>query len=498
VTALAFLLLSQAGCSRAQPATDLDLRLAFGLEAGPARTFAQRVLLSNLYSEPLVALDWVGRPSGRLAEAWEWQDEGRTLVLRLRENIKFHDGTPVDSDSVVAALQRNSRAMVDQPIHTRRFAHVTSIEAADPRTITIRLSQPDAFLIDELFDVTIVSEHDRQIGTGPFRIVSREPARVERFEDYYRGMPIVRTITITPFDTQRSAWAALMRGDIDIVQEVDRDAVEFIEGSTQVRTYSSLRPYYIAFVFNLHHPALGNVEVRQAISEAVNRDEIIRDALRGYAEPAVDPIWPAHWAYRGATRTHIHNPAVARDRLDRAGLPVSRADGTAMPSRMKLTCLFSDSEPQFERIALMLQRQLARVGIDLELRGVPITQAVEQAGTGEFETLLVPIQSGRSLSTTYAFWRSPRDEGALLNSGYAGADEILDHLRTVRSDGEIRAAVADLQQRFYEDAPAVFIAWQQTTRAVDARIDVSEGAEPDVFTNIWRWRPAAAPKQAGR
>jgi hypothetical protein len=105
--------------------------------------------------------------------------------------------------------------------------------------------------------------------------------------------------------------------------------------------------------------------------------------------------------------------------------------------------------------------------------------------------VLLPIRGGTSISTAYGFWRSRSGEGTLLNSGYTGADAILDHLRTVRSDAEIRAAVADLQQRFYEDAPAVFLAWQQTTRAVDARIDVSDDAEPDVFRNIWRWRPAA-------
>jgi peptide/nickel transport system substrate-binding protein len=143
-----------------------------------------------------------------------------------------------------------------------------------------------------------------------------------------------------PFDSQRSAWAALLRGDIDVVQEVDRDAVEFIEGSTQVKTYTSLRPFYIAFVFNLRHRALGNVEVRRALSEAIDRDEIIRDALRGYAEPAVDPIWPAHWAYGGATRGVTPRPRGARDRLERAGLPIQPAAGRPHGQPHRLTACF--------------------------------------------------------------------------------------------------------------------------------------------------------------
>jgi peptide/nickel transport system substrate-binding protein len=480
------------------PPEDLDLRVGFGLAAGPVREHATRVMLSHLYSETLVRLDWNGRPALRLAESWRWDDDGHTLVLLLRDGVKFHDGAPFTSSSVIPRLEAWRRARMAEAGYVGGFANVTAIEATDDRTVTIRLRHPDTFVLDELFDISISAEHNREIGTGAFKLLQRDPPRVERFDEYYDGTPAIRTVSLVPFDSQRSAWAALLRGDIDVVQEVERDAVEFIEGSTQVKAYTSLRPFYIAFVFNLRHAALRNVEVRRALSEAIDRDEIIRDALRGYAEPAIDPVWPAHWAHGGAARRYAHDPAAARDRLDSAGLVVQPATGGRMASRIRLNCLFSASEPEFERIALMLQRQLARVGVDLVLTGVPLNQAIPAAGSGEFETLLLPVLSGMSFNTTYGFWRSRIGEGGLLNSGYTGADNILDHLRTVRSDAEIRAAVADLQQRFYEDAPAVFLAWQQTTRAVDARIDVSDGAEPDVFTNMRRWRPAAAPVKAGR
>jgi peptide/nickel transport system substrate-binding protein len=482
----------------AVPTQDLDLRIGFGLAAGPVREQATRVLLSLLYSEPLVQLDWTGRPVGRLIDTWRWEDGGHTLILRIREGVTFHDGTPVTSDGIVPRLKAYRRGGVESPGYVGGLAHVTSIEVTGDRTLVIRLRQPDSFLLDELSDITINAEHNREISTGPFRILQRDPPRVERYEGYHGGPPAIRTISILPFDSQRSAWAALLRGDIDVVQEVERDAVEFMEGSTQVKTYTSLRPFYIAFVFNLRHKTLGNVEVRRALSEAVDRDEIIRDALRGYAVPAIDPIWPSHWAHSGAARRYAFAPEAARDRFERAGLSIRPAGDGRMNSRLRITCLFSSSEPQFERIALMLQRQLARVGVDMDLTGMPLNEAIRAAGAGEFDTLLLPVLSGMSLKTAYGFWRSRTGEGALLNSGYTGADTILDHLRTVRSDTEIRAAVAELQQRFYEDAPAVFLAWQQTTRAVDARIDVSDGSEPDVFRNIQRWRPAGPPRRAER
>ena len=106
---------------------------------------------------------------------------------------------------------------------------------------------------------------------------------------------------------------------------------------------------------------------------------------------------------------------------------------------------------------------------------------------------LLPVRGGRSLDITYEYWRSPEDQAPpRMNLGYTGVDAIFDRLRTARTDAEIRTAVGDLQERFYEDAPAVFLAWQQTTRAVSSNIDVSDSRDSDIFSNIWRWRRAGA------
>ena len=85
----------------------------------------------------------------------------------------------------------------------------------------------------------------------------------------------------------------------------------------------------------------------------------------------------------------------------------------------------------------------------------------------------------------------------MQDSGYRGADEVLERLQRARTDADIRIAVGDLRERFYEDVPAAFIAWLQTTRAIDARFDVGDSSDPEVFTNLWRWRPRSQ-RQAAR
>ena len=75
--------------------------------------------------------------------------------------------------------------------------------------------------------------------------------------------------------------------------------------------------------------------------------------------------------------------------------------------------------------------------------------------------------------------------------GPDGADGVLDRLRQAREEEDIRIAIGDLRQRFYEDVPAVFLAWPKITRAVDTSFDIGNRDDPEIFANLWRWRPAA-------
>ena len=144
----------------------------------------------------------------------------------------------------------------------------------------------------------------------------------------------------------------------------------------------------------------------------------------------------------------------------------------------------------FERIALLLQRQLADVGVDLILEDIDEQTLRTRVGKGDFDAFLFQMASGKSFDWTYRFWHSPRDGLLYQDSGYTGVDAVLDRLRLVRPDAEVRTAVSDLRERFYEDVPAAFLAWPETTRAIDSRFDTGDRSDPDLFAKLWKWRPA--------
>jgi ABC-type transport system substrate-binding protein len=450
--------------------------------------------LTQIFSaEPLLSLGIDGRAVPALADSWEWQDEGRTLRLHIRPNVKLHNGTPLTASIIVAILQRGLAAIREQATYEGGLQYVQRIESPDESTVLLRLSRPDAFLFSALNETVIVDEKNPNIGTGPFRITETEPhVKAERFDGYYQGLPGIEGLEIKPYDTPRSALAAMMRGEIDMLQEVARESVEFLEGASHIQTYTSLRPYYIPLVFNVRHPVLGRADVRRALNQAIDREEIVREAMGGHGQVAEDPIWPHHWAYSAAAARHSYNPDAARLRLDAAGLPIRRSapGSNRMDARFRITCVYWSEDPGFERIALLVQRQLAAVGVDVVLQPAVMTDIGQRIDTGAFEMYLFRLLGGRSFEWTYRFWRS--GENSLQDSGYSGADSVLDRIRAASSDAETRSAVADLQQKFYEDAPAAFLAWIEATRAVDGRFDVGPQDSGDIFANVWSWRPAVS------
>jgi ABC-type transport system substrate-binding protein len=156
-----------------------------------------------------------------------------------------------------------------------------------------------------------------------------------------------------------------------------------------------------------------------------------------------------------------------------------------MPSRFSFTCAFFGEDARFERFAILVQKQLADVGIDMQLQ--PVTQKVLEArlAAGQFDAFLFEM-FGRSLSYVYEFWRS--HDHPLFDNGYTSADVTLDNIRGAITDDQVKAGMRDLARVFHDDPPAAFIAWQTTSRAISSKFEVGPEDGRDILTNLWQWR----------
>jgi peptide/nickel transport system substrate-binding protein len=481
------------GCARREePPATVSMRIGIGAPPKGSSGSGINHVITSLESEPWLTSRPDGRQSERVVSDWTWNDDGTVLRLKLRPDVFFHDGTKLTPELAVQIM----RGSIDRR-EALSLATISSVKVSGHDSIELSLSEPNAFLVPDLSLSTVRLPGAVRIGAGPFRVVKRDAQQtiMAAFPQYYRGRPALSEIAITNYPTQRNAWTALMRGEIDMLHEVSRDAAEFVDAATTVNTYKFPRPYYIPLVFNVRHPILKSIEVRKAINEALDKVTLVRNGLNQRGRPADGPIWPEHWALSTPTAPFVFDPAAANHRLDAAGFRSRPSVDGRLPGRFSFTCLVFASDPRFERLAVLVQRQLADVGIDMKLLPVKQDELEQRLSSGAFDAFLFEM-FGRSLSFLDEFWHS--HEGGRLNTGYRSADAALDRMRRARSEDEVRATVAEFARILHDDPPAAFLAWQETTRAVSTKFDVSPETNRDIFTNVWQWRPADVGKQASR
>jgi peptide/nickel transport system substrate-binding protein len=483
------------GCGGRQPIAPATIRVGIGAPQQVSRQSGVGVVITNAITETWLAGKPDGHQSERIVTDWSWDKTYTTLHLKIRDDVYFHDGTKLTSD-IAAQVLRHTQANA-RTEGALGFLSVKSVNVTGPNDLDLHLSEPNSFVLTDLAWATVRKPDNPNIGTGPFMLTKQDQGRaiLSAFPNYYRGRPGLSQIDMVGYKTQRSAWAALLRGDIDMLYDVSRDAVDFVSAESTVRTYKAPRPYYIFLGFNVRNPILKNVKVRKAINEALDRATLVHEGLNDRGSPAYGPIWPEHWARPKEMPEFSYKPDDARRLLDEAGFKAPLNAAGEMPSRFSFTCILYDEDTRFERIAMLVQKQLADVGIEMKLRPLKAKDLAEPLGKGNFDAAIVEFL-GRSLSFVYESWH--HHDGALLDSGYVAADGPLDRIREARSDEEIKAAVADLTRMLHDDPPAAFLAWQTTTRAVSTRFDVEAEKDRDILSNIWQWRAVAAPTQASR
>jgi ABC-type transport system substrate-binding protein len=372
------------------------------------------------------------------------------------------------------------------------------VETPSPAEVVVRLRSRSSFLLDDLtVAITKRGADGKAIGTGPYLTTSTSPTGVvmDAFHSYYRGAPKIDRIVWKAYPTSRTAWASMMRGETDFLYEVSPDALEFVQGEASVESFSFVRNYVHGVVFNSRSSTFKDAKVRLALNYAIDRAAIIDQVFKGHGTPAYTPTWPLHWAYDTSLPTYNYDPARATAMLDAAGLTLGRPqqDTRRAPSRMRFTCIFATNFPLWERMALMLQRNLAQIGVDMQLETVPVDEFNRRTLAGDFDAVLADFSAGNGASRPYVFWYSTSKQNAF---GYSDSlvDAAFDRLRQAPDDNVTKSAFHDLQAQLLSDPPGMFVAYGETTRAVNRhRFQPLTPPGGDPFRTIPEWRTADGP-----
>ena len=385
-----------------------------------------QVLYANVF-EGLTRFGPSGEILPGLAESWEISDAGRVYTFHLRKDVTFHDGTKMDAEDVVFTLDR-ARAEDSTNAQKVLFTGIESVEAVDPRTVRVTLTQPDgSFLFNMAWGDAVIVAPDSidgikqsPVGTGPFRFddwVQGDRIQLVRYPEYWGERPALEAATFRFISDPTAAFAAMMAEDIDafisypapenLPQFESDPRFQVLVGSTEGETILAM---------NNAEPPFDDVRVREAVAHAIDRQAIIAGAMFGYGTPIGSHFAPHHPAYLDLTDLSAYDPEKSRKLLEEAGAG-------------RITATLKLPPPSYARRGgEIVASQLRDVGIETEIQNLEWAQWLEQVFNGrDFDLTIVshtePLDINIYARTDYYFqYDSPRFR-ALMDDLAATTDE---------------------------------------------------------------------------
>lgn len=440
-------------------------------------------LQANIYDTLLSRNFETGEYLPNLATEWKSIDD-LTLELKLRDDVKFHDGNPFNAEAVKINLDR----LLDPAIASPRasiFQPIAEVIVVDEFTVQIKTKTPYVPILATLthpggymISPAVIAEdyeamknggepravvNEKPIGTGFMKFDSWQAGqqiRLVKNEEYWNGAVAYDSVVFKTIPESATRAADLEAGYAHIIDPVQPIEVERVKQFASVAEQPSVSIAYIGF--NTQKAPLDNVKLRQAISKAVDRDTIIQGIFEGYGLAAVGPLAPATWGYSDEITKQDYNMEEAKALMAEAGL----ADGVTLN-------LWTNDNPQRIQIATIMQEKLKELNITLNVEVLEWGAYLEKTSGEEHDLFIL----GWSSSTADADnGLSPlfhsRDVGNNNRTRYSNPelDKILDQAQQESDEATRLDLYKQAAEIINNEAPAAFVYHQKYLTGVSNKV----------------------------
>lgn len=350
---------------------------------------------------------------GALAESWEISEDGLTYTFKLRQGVKFHDGTDFNADAVVFNFNRwndpdsefkfegDSFDYYDSMFGPAEARVIKSVTASDESTVVFELNQPQAPFLQNLamppFSIAspkAVQESGADfkanpVGTGPF--VFKEWKRsdsitLEKNPEYWQeGLPKVDTVIVRSIPDNTARFNALQNGEIDLMEDLSPDDLATLESNPDLQKFNR-PPFNVAYLgFNVTKKPFDDPKVRIALSHAVDKQGIVDAFFAGQAEPAKNPIPPSLWGYNDSIEDYPYDLEQAKQLLADAGY----ANGIEQPLTFYAMPVSRPYMPDGRKVAEVIQASFAQIGVTVNIESPEWATYLDDLSKGEKDDLFI-------------------------------------------------------------------------------------------------------------
>lgn len=453
-------LMVQAQTLRVGLAEDPDV-----LDPTLARTFVGRIVFSAL-CDKLLDVDEKLNIVPQLATSYQWSADNKSLTMKLRQGVTFHDGEKFDAAAVKFNIERHK----NMPGSNRRgeLAPVTSVDVVDPATVRLNLSAPFSPLLAQLADragmmvspKAAQAEGDkfgaRPVCSGPFKFgerVAQDRIVLERYAQYWNKDAIhFDKLIYTPIPDATVRLANLRAGQLDFIERVAPSDMAKIVSEKKLKISRITEIGYQGLTINVgkseqaKKTALGrDPRVREALELSLDRQGLAQVVMDGEAAVGNQWVAPNNSYYAKNVPVPKRDVARAKALLKEAGEP--------NPSFTLVTPTTSDAQ----RLALVVQAMAREAGFDVKILSTEFATSLNMADKGDFEAYLL-AWSGRADPDGNLFsfdaCRQP-----LNYAGYCDAetDKLLNQSRELREPAERRKVYEQIAARVLKERPIIYL-----------------------------------------
>ncbi len=426
-----------------------------------------------------------------LAEKYEVSKDGLVYTFTLKDNLFFHNNTPLTADDVIFTIEKTKDPLIKSP-RKGNFDGVI-VEKVDAKTIRFTLKQPYASFLEnttmgiipksiwEKSPIELNDTNVNPIGSGPFMInsVSKQSSGVidyyvlTNFKKFVSGAPYLKKITIYFYPNENELVTSLQDGNLDQIGSIAPENAEALKTAGH-RVESSVLPRVFGLFFNQNQNQIfTNKVVVKSINEAINKDRIVKEVLGGYGVSINDPIPPNMIAYQKLSNenkiSYEETIKKVKANLEKDGWKIGPSgflEKTVTDSKKKKTntvlefSISTGNAPDLEKSAELIKQDLSAIGMKVDVKTFEFGNLNQSVIRPRKYDALLFGQIINNESDLIAFWHSSQRKDPGLNVAMytnVKVDKILeDAFITVNEESRVKKYI-QFENEITKDMPAVFL-----------------------------------------
>jgi peptide/nickel transport system substrate-binding protein len=412
-----------------------------------ARTYVGRIVFASI-CDKLFDINEKLEIIPQLGLSHETSEDGKSVTIKLRPRVKFHDGEAFDAEAAKYSLERHMT--MQGSFRKPDLGPVEKVEVVDPLTIRLQLKAPSSPLIAQLTDragMMVSPKTAKEAGdkfglkpicAGPYKFVERvqqDRIVVEKFADYWNKANVhIDRITYLPIVDATVRLANLKSGGLDLLERLLATDIKEVKADSRLKLSASPDLSYLGITINVgkgeqaKNPLGQNAKVRQALELAIDREAINQVVFNGEFVAGNQWIGPDNFYYQKSVPASKRDVAKAKALIKEAGVPTPITIDFMVPQGA-----------ENKAISEVVQAMAAEVGFDMKIRVTEFATSLKMGETGEYQAYLIGW-SGRTdpdgnLYTFHAC-NAPNNNGGYCN---AEVDKLMNEARTYSEPAKRKA-----------------------------------------------------------